>query len=452
MNSSFIRMIIRIRQTSRWETFSFLRLVRLEPRSLFTYTFLLALLVQFAHDVLLYSIKINEGYDTEPMIVEKPELKWSPKDLRLNNISTYLDSIWMSFTISSLFTLQIFWSHIMEQMSRRQYTGAWEYWICLILAILLLPIFPILVYLLDALFANPKYKENIPQLLAGGIALILCIIGGLRVHFGIGRLLKLNSRPILQNMEKLKYFQDLNLWLSFALFIWSTSYIIISVDGILPIINMTRFISDLLITHANFGGFIFYICMISIFNPDFSITQKQRAISTPFDVTKTDSSINISEILGPDIIDAQIKVETSQDVKIEHAYINPSYRPYSITPPVTPNSTKNVLLTPMPSPSSTFAVNLNRNQHRLSPLHQSWQQGQSISDVSSQQTLDNDQAILTEHVDRYDDESTQHDTLNGSLENYNNIYHNNPIKRIPSQNNNRNISPKDSMYDRSNSV
>jgi hypothetical protein len=77
----------------------------------------------------------------------------------------------------------------------------------------------------------------------------------------------------------------------------------------------------------------------------------------------------------------------------------------------------------------------NRNQFRSSPLQQSWQQGQNKSEVSSQQTLDNDQSILTEHIDKfgtaYDDESLQREeTLNGSqiyMENYDDIYYNNPI-------------------------
>ncbi|POG59737.1 hypothetical protein GLOIN_2v1719804 [Rhizophagus irregularis DAOM 181602=DAOM 197198] len=230
------------------------------------------------------------------------------------------------------------------------------------------------------------------------------------------------------------------------------------------------FISDLLIANANFGEFILYICLISIFNPDFSLTPKQRIISTPFDVIKTDSSISVAEILGPDF-DSQIRVETSQNIKIEHAYINPNYRPYSTTPPLSPISNGNVLLTPMPSPSSTFAV-LNRNQRSSpspSPLQQSWRQGQNKSEVSSQQTLDNDQAILTEHVDKfgtaYDDESIQ--TMNEPqiyMENYNNnnIYYNNPIRRLPSQdndnissssyNNNNSSSYNNTIYDRSNSM
>ncbi|EXX62059.1 hypothetical protein RirG_062210 [Rhizophagus irregularis DAOM 197198w] len=359
----------------------------------------------------------------------------------------------------------------MEQTSRKQQTGAWEYWTCLVLALLLLPIFPIIVYLFDALFENPKYKENVPRLSASGIALILCFIGGLRVHISIEKLLNLNTRPILQNSGKLKYFQDLNLWFNISLFIWSISYIIISIDGMLTSFIITKdFISDLLIANANFGEFILYICLISIFNPDFSLTPKQRIISTPFDVIKTDSSISVAEILGPDF-DSQIRVETSQNIKIEHAYINPNYRPYSTTPPLSPISNGNVLLTPMPSPSSTFAV-LNRNQRSSpspSPLQQSWRQGQNKSEVSSQQTLDNDQAILTEHVDKfgtaYDDESIQ--TMNEPqiyMENYNNnnIYYNNPIRRLPSQdndnissssyNNNNSSSYNNTIYDRSNSM
>lgn len=98
-NQFFFRMIVRTWQTNRWEPVSFLRLIRLEPRSLFTFAFLLALLVRFVHDIILYSIKINEGYLTEPIIIEKPELDWAPKNLRLYNISHYLDSISLSFTM-----------------------------------------------------------------------------------------------------------------------------------------------------------------------------------------------------------------------------------------------------------------------------------------------------------------------------------------------------------------
>jgi hypothetical protein len=260
---------------------------------------------------------------------------------------------------------------------------------------------------------------------------MICFIGGLRVHFGIEELLSLNSRPILQNRGKLQYFQDLNIWLNISLFIWSVSYIIISVDGILSVIIKTNFISDLLIANANFGEFLLYICIISIFNSDFSLTQKQqRVISTPFDVIKADNSIDIAEVLGPDF-NSQIRVETSKNIKIEHAFINPNYRPFSTTPPLTPISNKNALLTPMPSPSSTFAVNIDGSQHGSSPspLQQSWRQGQNKSEVSSQQTLDNDRAILTENVDKfgtaYDDESL--DESQNYVENYNNKSYNNTI-------------------------
>jgi len=352
----------------------------------------------------------------------------------------------------------------MEQLSRKQYVGIWEYWIYLVLAILLLPIFPILVYLFSHLIRNPKFKENISRLSASGIALLLCFIGGLRVHLRINELLKSKSRTISQNQGKLMYFQDLNIWLNFALFIWSASYLIISIDGMFFVIIKTRFISDLLTVNVNFGELILYICIVSIFNPDFSIKPKPRVISTPFDVSRTNS--NITEI-GPD---GQIMVETSQNVKIERAFINPSYRPFSTTPPITPLSSKMDILTPMPSPSSAFAEGLNnRNQHRSSPLQQSWQQqGQSISDGSSQY---NDQAILTEHVDRFgvtqaatsDDESWQHGEIlnepqiyveNSNNNHYNNMYRNNPLKRTPSQNNtsHKDISLRDSTYSRSNSL
>ncbi|CAI2172659.1 19346_t:CDS:2 [Funneliformis geosporum] len=279
----------------------------------------------------------------------------------------------------AIVTLQAFWSYVMEQISRKNYISIWEYWIYLVLGILLLPVFPILAYVFDALVDNPKLKENIPRLSVSVIALIICFVGGLRVNFEVNKLLNLNTRHTIHNQEKLKYFGDLNIWFSFALFIWSASYIILSFDGLISL-NLTRFISDLLTAHVNFGGFILYICIILIVNPDFTIKQRQRAISTPFDVSKPNNGVDIAEILakkGPsgveDLFMNQIVVETRQDVKVERAYINP-HRSLSTIPPATPTSSNHLSmdsLAPMPSPSSTFAENSKNNKEfRSSPLQQ----------------------------------------------------------------------------------
>ncbi|CAG8462470.1 11497_t:CDS:2 [Funneliformis caledonium] len=369
-------------------------LVRLEPRSLFTYTFLLALLVQLAHDVIIYYIQINEGYFKET-IVEMPE---SAKILQLNKLAKYLDSISISFTMLSGV---VSWKKF-PGVTMKAYVNIGYIW------------FPIIAYVFDALIQKPKILENVPRLSVSVIALILCFVGGLRVNFEVNKLLNLNSRHILNQQDKLKYFGDLNIWFNFALFIWSASYIILSFNGLVSL-KLTRFISDILIAHVNFGGFILYICIILIVYPDFTIEQKPRAISTPFDVSKPNNGIDIAEIIakkGPsgveDLLMNQIIVETRQDVKVEQAYINP-YRSLSTTLPATPSSSNHLSmdsLAPMPSPSSTFAGNSkNKNQLRSSPLN----------DASSQQTLD-EHSTLTDNGGRFeDDESWQQvETLNES--------------------------------------
>ncbi|CAG8685953.1 20521_t:CDS:2 [Dentiscutata erythropus] len=415
-------MLIRSRIICQWESFSISRLIRLDPCSLFTYSFALSLITQLGNDVIIYYIR-NQEIDTNSTISDnsqqfmtKPESTWSSLDLQLNMVACYLSAISISFIITSLLALQAYWNYLMEQLSRRQFISTWEYWTYLVLAILLIPVFPILAAVFSILKSDTSYQVDLPQLISSSLTFIIFLLG-LRTQFGISKLIKTPTRNISQNQGKLKYFQDLNVWLIMSLFLWSISYVLLVIDKLFisqQFLGNSRFLIDFLSVNANFGRLFAYITLILIVYPDFSIdssSSPKRQISKPMNFIKHDTpnldeliyqchtsvdssttsekqsstklskknskklplkkSINddvlpISPVSQSSLIDEalqqQIVVELTRERTVEpaymHAYINP-HVPHrnnlqSPTPSNRPFSINSDLLAPLPSPNSDF--------------------------------------------------------------------------------------------------
>ncbi|CAO0792697.1 unnamed protein product [Mucor circinelloides] len=94
-----------------------------------------------------------------------------------------------------------------------------------------------------------------PQLVYGIEMFIISLLGGVS-HF---RFKKLLSNSQHQNdaqfiTHKMRYFQDLNLLLSVALFLFSTCFIILSADGLTnrKMINQRKFLADFFICNSKY--------------------------------------------------------------------------------------------------------------------------------------------------------------------------------------------------------
>ncbi|KAG0285806.1 hypothetical protein BGZ96_010007 [Linnemannia gamsii] len=115
-------------------------------------------------------------------------------------------------------------------------------------------LFPTVQYLFRNDFV---YREGVPHML---FCILLFTTGalGLRVHFRLVALIKNASitmnESTLSVLEKLEYFKDMNVILTFSVFACSFSLGIVAVDGVSPHpkIAGNKFASDLLITNLNF--------------------------------------------------------------------------------------------------------------------------------------------------------------------------------------------------------
>lgn len=133
--------------------------------------------------------------------------------------------------------------------------------------------------------------------------MLISMLGGIS-HF---RFRKLLSNSQYRNdaqfiTHKMKYFQDLNLLLSVALFIFSLCFIILSADGLTAkkTINMHKFAADFLICNSkSYNSFIFvyrliiknivnitciivWVIVILIFHPKKTAEEHTRIPDTSF--------------------------------------------------------------------------------------------------------------------------------------------------------------------------
>ncbi|CAG8510742.1 18563_t:CDS:2 [Acaulospora morrowiae] len=290
-----IWMIIRAYQSNR-SSFSPSLLIRLDPRSLFTYSLILAFLSQFTHDFLLCYLTYGEGYDndTYTSLANSGVNTMSVSSELILEVALYFGAASLGLIITCLFALQAYWSLVMGQLSRRQFTSTLEYRIYLVLAILMFPIFPILQFIFHA---NTLHKELVPDLAFSIQSLVICL-SSIRTQFGITTLINTPTRVTIlpQTHGKLVFFQDLNSWLIITLFIWNAPSLLLCVYTLFLQQNFlngnlfSKFTIDFLSANSTFGQFIAYIILISVMYPDFSISpvhdSLKRAISSPYNVTK----------------------------------------------------------------------------------------------------------------------------------------------------------------------
>jgi hypothetical protein len=92
---------------------------------------------------------------------------------------------------------------------------------------------------------------------------------GIRSDLRFNRILKLSNN--LKNggviIEKLNYFKDMNIYLTFVLFMYGVCLSILCIDGltIAKTINSNKFAADLLIANCNTAAILMWLVGVSVF-------------------------------------------------------------------------------------------------------------------------------------------------------------------------------------------
>ncbi|KAG2205972.1 hypothetical protein INT47_005290 [Mucor saturninus] len=218
-------------------------------------------------------------------IVTKPEFLWTQADRDLITPTDYSLCIGFSLQIGTLLLLQCFWKYLAKLVARATFMTSKEFKFYIIMTIVNIILFPVLQYNFSRDIYNYTYKEIMPQLVYGCELMLISMLGGVS-HF---RFRKLLSNSQYRNdaqfiTHKMKYFQDLNLLLSVALFIFSLCFIILSADGLTAkkTINMHKFAADFLICNINITCIIVWVIVILIFHPKKTVEEHTRIPDTSF--------------------------------------------------------------------------------------------------------------------------------------------------------------------------
>ncbi|KAK3815950.1 MAG: hypothetical protein JOS17DRAFT_778809 [Linnemannia elongata] len=171
------------------------------------------------------------------------------------------------------FLLQAFWSYISKSVTKSSFMSSFEFKVYLVASCGAVVLFPTVQYLFRNDFV---YREVVPHLI---FCILLFTTGalGVRVHFRLVALIKNASITMNEStlivLEKLEYFKDMNVILTFSLFACSVSLGIVAVDGISPrpTIARNKFASDLLITNLNVFQVIIWVTLTLIFYPRKSV-------------------------------------------------------------------------------------------------------------------------------------------------------------------------------------
>ncbi|KAF9904607.1 hypothetical protein EC991_002536 [Linnemannia zychae] len=247
---------------SRWNRFEAFRLRRLQR-----------------YDIGSARIKYVEGFWTNPKtheIQSKPAQAWTEQDILHVEPLYYTLACSLSLQNCAFFLLQAFWSYISKSVTKSSFMSSFEFKIYVVASCFAVALFPTVQYLFRNDFV---YREVIPHLI---FSILLFTTGalGLRVHFRLVALIKnaaltLNEST-LDVLEKLEYFKDMNVILTFSVFACSFSLGIVAGDGISPNpkIAANKFASDLLITNLNFFQVIIWVTLTLIFYPRKSVVNE----------------------------------------------------------------------------------------------------------------------------------------------------------------------------------
>ncbi|KAF9139428.1 hypothetical protein BG015_002031, partial [Linnemannia schmuckeri] len=272
----YVWFLFYVSRWDRFEAFRLRRLQRFELRSVVTVLVIFSLGLQLVYDIGSARLKYLEGFWTNPKtheIQSKPAQAWTEENMLHVEPLYYTLACSLSLQNCAFFLLQAFWSYISKSVTKSSFMSSFEFKVYLVASCGAVVLFPTVQYLFRNDFV---YREVVPHLI---FCILLFTTGalGLRVHFRLVALIKNASitmnESTLSVLEKLEYFKDMNVILTFSVFACSFSLGIVAVDGITPhpTIAGNKFASDLLITNLNFFQVIIWVTLTLIFYPRKSV-------------------------------------------------------------------------------------------------------------------------------------------------------------------------------------
>ncbi|KAF9916657.1 hypothetical protein BX616_003186 [Lobosporangium transversale] len=274
---TYIWFIIYVFRWDRFGALSLRRLGRFELRSIVTILVLISLGLQLAYDLGSARLKYIEGFWINPHTQEiqsKPAQAWSGQDIEHVEPLYYTLACALALETCVFFLLQAFWSYISKSVTKSCFMTSFEFKVNIAASCIVVAIFPTVQYLFRNDFV---YREVIPQMIFSILMFITGILG-IRTHFRLVALIKnagtISSETTLNVLQKLEYFKDMNVVLTFSFFGCAFPLSIMSVDGLLnkPLIAEHKFGSDFLITNLNFFEFIIWVTLTLIFYPRKTVT------------------------------------------------------------------------------------------------------------------------------------------------------------------------------------
>ncbi|KAG0197180.1 translational elongation factor EF-1 alpha [Mortierella sp. NVP41] len=220
------------------------------------------------YDIGSARLKYIEGFWTNPKtheIQSKPAQAWTEDNMVHVEPLYYTLACSLSLQNCAFFLLQAFWSYISKSVTKSSFMSSFEFKVYVVGSCGALVVFPTVQYLFRNDFV---YREVVPHLI---FCILLFTTGvlGLRVHFRLVALIKSASEMLnettLNVLEKLEYFKDMNVILTFSVFACAFSLGIVAGDGISPNpkIAGNKLASDLLITNLNFFQVIIWYSGVS---------------------------------------------------------------------------------------------------------------------------------------------------------------------------------------------
>ncbi|KAG1217575.1 hypothetical protein G6F35_009036 [Rhizopus arrhizus] len=206
---------------------------------------------QLFYDITSVKIKYEEGFASIfGHIFTKPEIMWTKADQNLVIPTEYSLCIGFSLQTGTLVLLQCFWNYLANSVARASFMSSKEFMFYIFWTFTSFIIFPLLQYNFSRDVYEPTYKEIMPEMVYG-IELFIVACLGVVSHFRFKKLLA-NSRDTDNGrsiVQKILYFQEINLVLSTVLFGHGTLLTILSCDGLTgrKYLNAHKFSADFFI-------------------------------------------------------------------------------------------------------------------------------------------------------------------------------------------------------------
>ncbi|KAI8640389.1 hypothetical protein BD408DRAFT_390628 [Parasitella parasitica] len=267
----YIWFIHRIRLTQGFDCLYPSKFRRGELKSIVTLLVLFMIPFQLYYDIASTRVKYDEGMvSILGHIVTKPDILWTKADRNLITPTDYSLCVGFSLQIGTLLLLQCFWKYLAKLVAGARFMSSKEFKFYIIMTLVNIILFPIIQFNFSRDFYDSTYKEVMPQFVYGIELFIISILGGVS-HFRFKRLLgKSKDKDDGQFItHKMRYFQDLNLLLSVALFLFASCFIILCTDALTgqKRINKNKFLSDFFICNVNILSVVIWTTVILIFHP-----------------------------------------------------------------------------------------------------------------------------------------------------------------------------------------